>query len=132
MAWKLILRKDLLVQILDFSAGLGKSLSSRAAFKSSICLRVPFCWFLQKKKKIFTLNLSRNSWFLSLKWSDIYKKRSLFSITVQNLLFFFYQLFIYSFIHLFILFSIIIKQFNTKLINIKKIKKRKKQHNVRR
>ena len=35
-----------------------------------------------------------------------------------------------SFIHF--LFSIIIKQFNTKIINIKKIKKRKKQHNVRR
>ena len=32
----------------------------------------------------------------------------------------------------FFLFSIIIKQFNTKIINIKKIKKRKKQHNVRR
>ena len=36
-------------------------------------------------------------------------------------------------VHSFIfLFSIIIKQFNTKIINIKKIKKRKKQHNVRR
>ena len=32
----------------------------------------------------------------------------------------------------FFLFLIIIKQFNTKIINIKKIKKRKKQHNVRR
>ena len=41
-------------------------------------------------------------------------------------------LFIHSFIHSFIqfLFSIIIKQFNTKIINIKKIKKRKKQKNI--
>ena len=45
-----------------------------------------------------------------------------------------YYLFIDSFIDSFIhfLFSIIIKQFNTKIINIKKIKKRKKQYNVRR
>ena len=39
-------------------------------------------------------------------------------------------IFIHSFIHF--LFSIIIKQFNTKIINIKKIKKRKKQHNITR
>ena len=35
-------------------------------------------------------------------------------------------------LHSFISFSIIIKQFKTKILNIKKIKKRKKQHNVRR
>ena len=36
------------------------------------------------------------------------------------------------FIHSFHLFSIIIKQFNKKIVNIKEIEKRKKQHNVRR
>ena len=40
--------------------------------------------------------------------------------------------FIHSFIHSFFLFSIIIRQFNAKIINIKNIKKWKKQHNVRR
>ena len=35
------------------------------------------------------------------------------------------------FIHSFHLFFIIIKQFNKKIINIEKIKKRKKQHNVK-
>ena len=36
------------------------------------------------------------------------------------------------FIHSFHLFSIIIKHFNKKIVNIKEIEKRKKQHNVRR
>ena len=59
------------------------------------------------------------------------KIRSLLELFHSEEMFLFLSNITGTFIHSF-LFSINIKQFNTKIINIEKIKKRKKQHNVRR